>query len=580
LAGAELGWAVDQRRLYIGNGTLAEGAPVVGNTEILTEFSDLLAFTTAYTYRGDAAGYTAQTGPTPGTPISQSLQSRLDSYAIVTDFGARGDGATDDTAAINRALFQLYCVQSNTQIRRSLFFPAGTYKISNTLLIPPYAKLYGEGASSSIISFEVVLWAANTAYAGGVLVADELDNYYRSTSPVPATGILLNDTEYWSPVSLPEYVVRTTDSKQQTGVNIGLAGATYPTNVEISSMALRTATSGNDSSVSHNICLLEQIDQIYLDSVDFQGPLDQSSLGTATEDLAAVRFSSTSARTCRQVILDKCRFVGVTYAINTDQATHGVTVSNGQFDTLYQGIVLGDAAPVNGGPTGFRIVQNIFDNIYEEGVIIENCSFNATAYNTFYDVGNHFFGNANPATPIISINANDNISLGDTFQRTVAQTQISPGYPRIYLFDVTIPTSIVTSGGQYIQMGSYVRESGQQATITDGATDQTLFAVSLDRSVANGGFLAFRMDYTITRTIGELGCVRTGTLTSVGGSADDSSLAVATYSDDYVENLDPQVQLSVSESYDPIAGNVTTVFYSASSTGTSGIIYYSLNHLA
>lgn len=43
LAGAELGWAIDERRLYIGNGTLAEGAPVIGNTEILTENSNLQA---------------------------------------------------------------------------------------------------------------------------------------------------------------------------------------------------------------------------------------------------------------------------------------------------------------------------------------------------------------------------------------------------------------------------------------------------------------------------------------------------------------------------------------------------------
>lgn len=42
LAGAELGWSVDTRRLYIGNGTLEEGAPEIGNTEILTEFSELV----------------------------------------------------------------------------------------------------------------------------------------------------------------------------------------------------------------------------------------------------------------------------------------------------------------------------------------------------------------------------------------------------------------------------------------------------------------------------------------------------------------------------------------------------------
>ena len=41
LAGAELGWSIDQRRLFIGNGTLQEGAPEIGNTEILTEFSPI-----------------------------------------------------------------------------------------------------------------------------------------------------------------------------------------------------------------------------------------------------------------------------------------------------------------------------------------------------------------------------------------------------------------------------------------------------------------------------------------------------------------------------------------------------------
>ena len=33
LAAGELGWSVDQQRLYIGNGTVADGAPAVGNTE-------------------------------------------------------------------------------------------------------------------------------------------------------------------------------------------------------------------------------------------------------------------------------------------------------------------------------------------------------------------------------------------------------------------------------------------------------------------------------------------------------------------------------------------------------------------
>ena len=41
LAGGELGWAVDTQKLYIGNGSVTEGAPAVGNTEILTEKTNI-----------------------------------------------------------------------------------------------------------------------------------------------------------------------------------------------------------------------------------------------------------------------------------------------------------------------------------------------------------------------------------------------------------------------------------------------------------------------------------------------------------------------------------------------------------
>ena len=152
LAGAEFGWVIDNRRLYIGNGTIAEGAPTVGNTEILTEYSDILNLATSYVYKGRHAGYTVQTGPTPGDPATQTLQAKLDNFASVLDFGATGDGVTDDTAAINRALFQLFCRETNTTIRRSLFFPGGTYKITSSIKVPPFAQLFGDGADSSIIN--------------------------------------------------------------------------------------------------------------------------------------------------------------------------------------------------------------------------------------------------------------------------------------------------------------------------------------------------------------------------------------------------------------------------------------------
>ena len=62
LASAEIGWSLDEQRLFIGNGSLAEGAPRLGNTEILTEHSDILQLAETYTFKNEDAGYNPATG--------------------------------------------------------------------------------------------------------------------------------------------------------------------------------------------------------------------------------------------------------------------------------------------------------------------------------------------------------------------------------------------------------------------------------------------------------------------------------------------------------------------------------------
>ena len=62
LGKAELGWSTDQRRLFIGNGLLSDGAPETGNTEILTEYSKVLELAESYTFKNTDAGYIPSTG--------------------------------------------------------------------------------------------------------------------------------------------------------------------------------------------------------------------------------------------------------------------------------------------------------------------------------------------------------------------------------------------------------------------------------------------------------------------------------------------------------------------------------------
>jgi polygalacturonase len=559
LAPAELGWAVDTRQLYIGPGTIAEGSPDErNNVEILTEYSDILATQTAYTYTGQTAtGYSVQTGPSAGAPVSQSLQSRLDSYCVVSDFGATGNGVTDDTAAINRALNQLYCVQANPQIRRSLFFPAGSYLITNTILVPPYAMLYGEGPESSILNFFVTTWTSTVAYAAGVLVKSGA-SYYRSNFAVPA-GTLLNGQVggkyYWgdettnAPNGLPSYIMQTASSdNQKTGINI--VSPLEPQNILISNMNMVT------NQIMDGL-LIERAHDCSFTNVGIQGPLTETTLISATDNIAAVRWASTSALVSNHVTFENCNFGGFTYGTNTQQQIEGITFSNCKFDTLYQGVYLGGATPVNGGPTGVRIITNTFDNIYVQGIVIDGVSLNTTTNNVFYDVGNHFNGAALAASSIIDIDTANNVCLGDMFERTTAQATT---YARIELNDTA---SIAMDNGYRLQQGTYKRESGANFTLANNVSVAAQILTFDAIAVA-----AVQIDYTIVRGT----TVRTGVYTIVRGT--DASGTNLQGSDTGVENSSPGVTFSVTESSSIVSWKYVT-------TNTiAGTLNYSVTYLA
>jgi hypothetical protein len=518
LAGAELGWSIDERRLFIGNGTLQEGAPVVGNTEILTEFSDILEFQTTYTYKGEAAGYTVQTGPTAGDPVTQSLQTWLDQFATVKDFGAVGDGVADDTAAINRALYQLFCRETNPQIRRSLFFPAGVYKITSSIFIPPYATLWGEGADNSVI---------------------QLDASEDST--------------------LNSYVARTADSLQQFGANIGANGATPPEYITITNMGFRNLDTTTD------VFLVEDAANCRFQNVGFYGALGQVALTTDGGDVSCIRFASTPSLICSQIVFDGCQFRGATFGLNTatvlggtDQQVAGVVISNSNFNTLYQGVVLGTEILIGAGATGVRIMGNLFDNIYAEGVYIGAVSLNATGHNVFYGVGNQFGSSTTPYYAVINIESANNISISDLFERADAYSvDVSPGisYPRILLNG---QASIATTNGNQLAVGSYVRQSGVAFTLQPATINGTIVSIN------SNAIPTFAINYTIIRGSAR----RTGIIT-----ASTDVLSGVYWNDSFTENTTTGVTLN----FDNSLG--VCLFRYVSSAGISGTINYSITNL-
>lgn len=128
--------------------TVNAGSFVIGDTYLIT-----FVGTTNFQSIGASANqvgvlFTA-TGVGSGTgtaKFSRTIQTKFQDSVSVKDFGATGNGATDDTIAIQAALTFAGTVKS------SVYFPAtnASYLVTNSLTVPDYVTVYGDGYGSYI----------------------------------------------------------------------------------------------------------------------------------------------------------------------------------------------------------------------------------------------------------------------------------------------------------------------------------------------------------------------------------------------------------------------------------------------
>jgi hypothetical protein len=87
--------------------------------------------------------------------VPTNVEDKLSQYISVKDFGATGDGVTDDAAAIQAAI--------NAAGDRDVFFPAGGYKIGSSIVLPSDTgiRLVGEGNSSGTSAMAIIPLGAN-----------------------------------------------------------------------------------------------------------------------------------------------------------------------------------------------------------------------------------------------------------------------------------------------------------------------------------------------------------------------------------------------------------------------------------
>ena len=383
LAAGELGWAIDEQKLYIGNGTVADGAPAVGNTEIPTGTSGLFSASTNYVYQGYLGTATPiVTGD--GVDLSRTLQARLDETVSVKAFGAVGDASTDDTSAIQRALDELYtdsADKADVRSRRRLFFPAGQYNVSSTITIPPYANIIGEGVDGTII--------------------------------------------YYSGAAAP--VAVTQDN----------AGAVYPNiSAQVQNINIEQITFKNGT--AHTGFSVDCANNVRFVRCKFQGTYAAGGADVANSKGVTVR--STTALPTANIVFDSCAFTKFARLVDLSYDVTSVRIVNGDFNTAYYGAYIGDATDgsSNGlitGPRNVSFISGSWSNIGKNAILVDAQGsiknivsvgnwFSSDVANSFNSYNDNTTGNI---VPVIQFNADECQSQYDFFERTdLRSTSVTP----------------------------------------------------------------------------------------------------------------------------------------------------------
>ena len=395
LSAGEFAWAVDAQELYIGNGSVSEGAPAVGNTRLLTELdaNNIFKLASTYIYR-DYEGSPIQTGPGANDPVRRTLQDKLDDYVSLLDFGVSGDGIVDDTKAFQTAVDQTFLNTSeknDPKSRKKLRVPAGTYLITGTIYVPSYATLEGDGIDRAIIK--------------------------QSTS----STAIFQTIDFGS-----------TPTNKITYPNIASGANHQPRSIKISGMTLRYQYSTQQG--GSPMIAVDCAKDIDISEVKMIG----YAVGPRSDTQQGILLRGEGALTTQGVSIEKCQFENINIAVQSDFDVEDISIVDTKFYNLYRGIefnlALTGVSPKQYGPRKVTVKDSSFEDIYAEAVYIGPNSANKSTQfisegNRYNNVGNRISldSDQDQYYSPLSFYTPNNQSINDWFSRTDANDSGTPG---------------------------------------------------------------------------------------------------------------------------------------------------------
>jgi len=454
LASGEFGWAVDTQELYIGNGSTSEGAPAVGNTEILTVNSNILNLAEQYVYREDEID-SGEAGN-----VARTIAERLDDRVSVRAFGVTPD-ATSVADKLQKALYELYLKDGSTSSDTApvLYVEEGTFVLDKTVYVPPFATIIGAGKDRTVFArsgefplFQTI--SSQSDYNGTLAGANPLP-----TPVVGTTGTQVSDQ------------ARNIKIQHCTlAGNDGTSGRTYLMslrscrNSEFKSVRMRsTGSTGISIAIPNWLCGIELTSQTNIVGANSNRFVD-------------------------------CDFFGLKEPVYGAFNVQTNTFDSCSFGFLDRGIVLGENLALGqSGPTGNIVLNSNFSNINKEAFLVPQGSGNKSRGNVYgRSVGNNAGSAATAAYPIVSYGERGNFSIDDTFERTY-NLSMNSTYTRNVKYVPEVAGPLFYTNGGY-----------QTTKLINGAFERTAFRLPADKT------RMFEVEYFYTSELRDF--TRTGQL--------------------------------------------------------------------
>ena len=135
---------IDGVNQYVGDSYLETDSDTVTFTAGLHVGAEVKFTTAIQTSPGATDASNVSYAPPFANSVPTNVETKLAEYISVMDFGAVGDGVTDDTVAIQAAV--------NAAVNSELYFPAGEYKLTSSIAIPGRITIRGAGVRQTYIT--------------------------------------------------------------------------------------------------------------------------------------------------------------------------------------------------------------------------------------------------------------------------------------------------------------------------------------------------------------------------------------------------------------------------------------------